>query len=336
MPEEPLVVRTLREYRELLGAKDIALQEDLARMWVRIERRLEADITALAYEMERRAKDGEMITQQIIWRSERYKALKAKIEAEIKRYNGEYLSPTIEAYQREVGWLGISASKDAIMASFQESFAPYFPVLNRGAVETMIGYLGNGAPLNTLLKKDYPDALNGLIDALVNGIARGSGPSEIAKEMTNGFGMGFDRALLIARTEVNRTYRAASTMQYRASGVVTGFRRLVKKETACVACLMLDGETFGLEKELDDHPNGKCVAVPDVRGVKPAQWETGQEWFMTLDTEIQRSKLGDEKYELWKSGTISLDQLAGKHHSEVWGDSPKVLTLRELADIVSL
>jgi len=331
MQTESLVVTTLRAYREQLEARELDAMRLMANSWLQIERKLDADILALALEAQRRVNAGEVVTQQMIWKAEQYQIIKAKLLDETRRWNQSALIPQIETAQRNNAWMGIDAARDAIVASYGGPLtAPMFPVLNRGAVEAMVGFLGNGSPLNTLLKNDYPDALDGLVNALLQGIGRGLGPAAIAHEMANGMGMGLDRAMLIARTEIVRSYRTANIQAYRESGVVGGFMRLVKKATACMACLMQDGERFAVEDDLTDHPAGKCIPIPVVKGTAGPHWQTGPEWFKGLPPEQQAAKMGAEKYAVWKAGKFELADLAKLHHSSVWGDAPRVATLGEL------
>ena len=332
-PPEPRVVTILREYRQVLDAKELLLMDVMAKHWLIIEQRLEADTFALAAEFARRAEAGEVITQQMVWRAERYKIFKAQMDDQIKRFNRDYAAAAIADAQHGNALLGLSAAQDAIKASYFgiDATGPMFNRLNIGAVEAMIGFAGDGSPLRILLAKDYPEAVDGLLDALINGLARGLGPGQIARDMADGMGMGLDRALLIARTEAARAYRTASTQQYRDSGVVTGFMRLVKKETACTACLFLDAERFELEDELYDHPRGKCDVICVIEGVQPPTWQKGQDWFNEQSPDAQQRILGPERYQLWKDGQIKLSDLARKTHNDVWGDSPHVATLTELS-----
>ena len=255
--EDPDVVKVLKSYRVLLDGREDALMRDMGRHWLDIEHKLEAEIALLAREIADRAASGRVITEQVIWRAERYQIIKAQLEDEVRKYNRDYAVGAISRAQEQYALLGLDAARDAINASYGPMGA-YWNRINVGAVQSMIGFAGDGSPLEKLLRESYPDAVDGLIKALVNGIARGQNPSQTAVDMADGMGMGLDRSLLIARTETARAYRTASTEQYRQSGVVNGFRRLVKKETACMACLMLDGETFELAQELDDHPRGKA------------------------------------------------------------------------------
>jgi hypothetical protein len=327
--QTPDVIRILYEFRRGVELKEAAMLDDMATRWLMIESRLDADITALAYELQRLKDEGKIITESVVLQSQRYKTLKEQIEREIEKYNREYAVGMITDQQAQYAKLGIDAAQTA-MRSAMGTIGYNFNMINLDAVKSMIGFAGNGSPLYTLLQKDYGDAVHGLTNALINGIARGYGPMKTAREMANGFGMGLDRAILIARTETIRSYRTATTEQYRASGAVTGFRRLVWKPTACLGCLMRDGEYFDVAEELSDHPSGKCTSISSIRGVKDVQWETGKQWFNKLSPEEQRAKMGAEKYQLWKDGQFKLDDLSKLQHSAVWGDSPRVATISEL------
>jgi len=328
-PDDPLVIRVLAEYRARMDGQETALMEDMARRWLLIEGGLDADIAALAQEMARRTAAGEVITKQMVYRAERYQIIKARLADEVKKYNQDAVE-IISSAQRQYATLGINAAQDAITAMYPSPLSAAFNRINVGAVESMIGFAGDGSPLRTLLTKDPKLAVDGLLDALINGLGRGLGPGQIGRDMANGMGMGLDRAMLIARTEAARAQRTASTMQYRDSGVATGFMRLVKKSTACVGCLMLDGERFKLAEELYDHPAGKCGTVCIIEGMPPPTWQKGQDWFLEQDEDAQRRILGPERYQLWKDGQIKLSDLARKTHSDVWGDSPRVASLSEL------
>lgn len=329
---DPLVIVVLREYRARMDGMELSLMRDMGKRWLEIERKLDADIVALAYEFERRSKAGEAITQQMIWKAERYQITKARLADEIRKYNKNYAVGAISSAQEQFATLGISAANDAILASYPGAGAlsASWTRINVNAVESMIGFAGDGSPLYKLLKKSYGDAVNGLLNALINGLARGLGPVQIARDMADGMGMGLNRALLIARTEAARAYRVGSYKQYRDSKVCTGFYRLVKKETACVGCLILDGERFELESEMDDHPRGKCSVLPIIEGVDPPDWEKGKDWFLRQDEGKQRELLGNEKYDLWKEKGFDLSKFAQHSHSDVWGDAPRVATIEEL------
>ena len=330
MPEpDSEVVKVLRQFRTRMNALDETLMRDMGLRWLQIERALDREINSLVNEMLRRQAEGEVITQQMIWKSERYQILKSQMQAEIRKYNKDFAAEIIANTQARAALIGIDAAQGALTSSYPSPISAAFNKINLSAVESMIGFAGDGSPLRLLLAKDYPVAVDGLLNALITGLSSGQSSLQIAKAMNNGMGMGMDRAMLIARTETQRAYRMGSVEQYRQSGVVTGFMRLVQKSGACFACLMLDGEEFDVASELDDHPRGRCTAIPIVRGVPPPTWDKGPDWFLNQDEARQRAILGNTRFEMWKNGT-PLQSFGHKIHNPIWGASPAVVPIKDL------
>ena len=190
--------------------------------------------------------------------------------------------------------------------------------------------LRSSTALGALLRRGSDLAFDGAEEALVRGLALGRGAQQVAADIADAAGFSFERSILIARTEMNRAYRFASTAQYRDSGVVTGFRRLVYKPTACFACLMMDGEYYPVEQELYDHPRGKCGVVPVVVGGHSPSWETGSEWFAKLPEEEQRRIMGAGRYELWKNGGVrDLRSMVWMKPNAQWGPAPAFKTIEQ-------
>lgn len=323
---EPQVIRVLNNYRIAIDGRDEIMTANLADHWLRVERQLEAEINWMAQELAQRMGDGDPVTDQIIMRMDRYKRLQRQVEAEIAKYNTEAAAIIAQTQETMIA-LGIDAAQAAIIAQTDPFFA--FNRINVPAVQNMVGLAGDGSPLLSLLQNSYGDASAGILNAMIDGVAHGLGASQIAQNMTEGMAMGLERALLIARTETMRAYRQASLQQYRDSGVVSGFQRLVKKSTACLACLMLDGQEFKLEDDFSDHPRGKCQCLAIIPGVTN-KWEKGEDWFNNLPPEKQMEMMGKDRYEAWKRGDFELKDLSKMAHSDVWGDSPRVATLDEL------
>ncbi len=73
-----------------------------------------------------------------------------------------------------------------------------------------------------------------------------------------------------------------------------------------------------------------CAVVPILMVGPAVQWQTGPEWFNTLDAATQERMMGAEKYGAWKEGKFALADMRKTAHSDTWGDSPRVATLSEL------
>jgi hypothetical protein len=329
MPTTPdsEVVRVVRAHRLGMNALDETVMQEMGARWLEVERALDANIAALANQMLLKSQTGE-VTEAMVRRAERYQILKAQVIHEVAKYNKDAVR-IISAGQENALRLGIQTAQDAIFASFPSPLSASFNRINIGAVESMIGFAGDGSPLSKLLKNDFSETTDGLLQALVDGIAQGKGADAVSRMMAEGAGMGLDRSLLIARTELNRSYRAGSTEQYRESGVVDGFMRLVARDEACLACLILDGEKFDSADEMDDHPNGRCTCVPIISGMPEPAWERGADWFESQSEEAQRSIMGNTRFELWQSG-VPLDAFAEKKQDAVWGASPQIVNISDL------
>jgi hypothetical protein len=302
----------------------------MGRRWLQIEASLTEKADALIAQIKDAALTGNPISPAKYYQLERWTMLREQVRQQIEEYNIYAEKRIYDGQMFGLNW-GIKGGVEQIRAEFANlGYMGSFNILKVGAIENMAGYLGNGAPLNSLLKEAFPTAWEGMSDALVKGIAQGLSPRETAKIMAEGMSQGLNRILNISITEQLRAYRQATVMQYRESGVVVGYRRLVSKNGACMACLMSDGEFFELASDFTDHPRGRCTTVAILAGVDPRQWQTGQEWFMEQTPDAQKSIMGADYYKAWKDGAFKLSDLKSVHHNEVWGDSPAVTTLGSL------
>jgi hypothetical protein len=322
MPDDP-VVHALRSARLAMNAVDDGVTRSLGSRWLQLESQLSGNIAALSNEMVRRREAGEIVTDAMVRRSERYAIMRAQLQNETDKFNRDALRDISDGQENAIR-LGVSAAENALIVSLPK--AGPFRKVNIKAIRKMIGIAGDGSPLMKLLKKSYGDALIGITRALLRGVSRGLGADEVARLMVKGAGMGMDRALVIARTELNRAYRLASTETYRESGIVEGWMRLCARDEACFACICLDGERFDSADEMDDHPNGRCTCVPVLTGMDAPQWDMAQDWFGNQSEERQREIMGNTRYEMWKNGK-PLGEFVHKAHSDTWGDSPALVPI---------
>ncbi|MBR6088342.1 MAG: hypothetical protein IKP86_00315 [Anaerolineaceae bacterium] len=189
------------------------------------------------------------------------------------------------------------------------------------------------SPLSDLLNQSDQETRDESDKTLMIGISTGQGSAWIANQLEEAGQIPLKRALVIARTEVNRAYREANLETMRESRAVKGYRRMCYPDTACFACLMLDGEYYDNYEDFSDHPNGKCSAVPVTKHFDPInepEWERGQEWFERQDEATQRRLMGAGRYDLWKKQGVDPRSMVYIKPNKVWGGSPAVFTLSEL------
>jgi hypothetical protein len=320
----------IQDFRNAILAREDAQLDRLAREWLRVENSLKNDMFVLAQQIQYAQQNGSAVTEQLIAKQQQYKLLEAQLQEQILRYAKDVAVPDIAKEQIAYTEHGVKGAVEAIKASYV-NMVPTFNTLSVDAFKDMVGMLGDGTPLYRLLKEAYPDALDGIVKALLKGVARGLSPNQIAIEMSKGMGLGLERITLIARSEQLRMWRVATAEQYRESGVVIESKRLcMKDEHTCMGCLMLDGQIIPLGQTLSDHPRGRCTSVPVVKGAPTITWELGKDWFLRQPTSVQEKMMGKGMFKLWKETNFDLSDLADISHDEVWGDSPRVKTLKEM------
>lgn len=253
MPD-PEIIRVMRAHKAAVAAGERAQMEAMSRRWLGVERRLSGQIEALALQMEAIAGEGGTVSRNMLMTNVRYRELLIQLHTELNHYTN-YADRTITNRQEELGALGIQHSSQAITV---QGVTTSFNKLPVSAVEHMAGVAGDGSPLRALLVRTWPDAAEGLTQALVDGVALGWGPRKTARAMAQGMTGSLNRMLTIARTEQLRVYKESSRQNYQQSGLVTSYKRLSTHDRrTCLSCLLLEGTVSPLDEVMASHPN--CV-----------------------------------------------------------------------------
>ena len=324
----PLVVDVVTNHRAALLAREQAAMQEQARRWLGVEQAIQAQTDALTLEL---ARDPVVTTSQLM-RSRRWQALAEQTRDELHKYE-RYMEPRITDGQRDMITRAIEHSAQAINAVATEAgiVVPFnrLPVAN---VEGMVGLAGDGSPLRAILADASSVGPDALAQELVNGIALGRNPIEVARQaIRRGLGQSFTRMQAISRTEQLRVYRITSLQSYQNSRVVVGYRRLsARDDRVCAACLMADGQQYPIDHGFDEHVQGRCTCIPVLRNVPPVQYETGQEWFTRQPEGTQLAILGRGRFDLWRRGEATLDDMVSRDWSDVWGGSLRVTNVGRL------
>lgn len=334
------VLDVLDDFRAAVLAAEAQQMAELANRWRAVVGALEAQLNALAHELAEKRRTGKLITQALLYREERYRLLLFQAREEYAKY-AEWAEGVIGNRVLRTGEAGAAAAVEALRALRMETAGPgtlangltgnLSNVLDADAVNKMVAGLQRDAPLGRLLDGIFPEAADRMGQELINGLAMGLNPREIAQRMAEGFGLALERAMLIARTEALRAYRESTREQYKATGVVKRYKRIASaSERTCIACLVADGTIYEIGQSMPEHPNGRCSLVPVVDDMPPLVWEPGREWFERQDEDTQRRILGPRRFDLWKDGRIDLDKMARIIQSAEWGDSIGVTPIRDL------
>ena len=301
-----------------------------ARAWLQVEQAIQAQVDALALEL---AQSPGTATMGQLVRSRRYQALMQQVRDELRKYE-DYIEPRIRSGQSDMITLALQHSQQAVNAVATEAqIVVPFNRLPVSAVNNMVGLAGDGSPLRAVLADASRVGPDALAQELVNGIALGRNPIQVARRAIRmGLGQSFTRMQTISRTEQLRVYRQTTLQSYQSSRVVQGYRRLsARDDRVCIACLFADGRLYATADGFDEHPNGRCALVPVLVNVPPVQFETGQQWFRSQPEAVQRRMMGAGRYDLWQRGDASLDDMVSRSWSDDWGGSLHPTRVRDLA-----
>lgn len=300
-----------------------------ARAWLGVEQSLQAQIDALAYEL---ANQPGTATMGQLVRSRRYQALLEQTRAEMRKYE-DYLEPRIRSGQEDMITLALQHSQQAVQAVATEAQVVVpFNRLPVSAVNNMVGLAGDGSPLRAVLNEAARVGPDAMAQELVNGIALGRNPIEVARRaLRMGLGQSFTRMQTIARTEQLRVYRQTTLQSYGSSNIIAGYTRISARDSrVCAGCLMSDGRFYPVDYGFDQHPNCRCALIPRLRNVPAVQYQTGQQWFEQQPESTQRAILGRGRFEAWQSGRASLDDMVTRIDNPTWGGSLVPTPVRDL------
>lgn len=322
------IVRLAQSYKSQLERRNQYQMAEMLNRWTVIRNDLRNTAQNVADEILRLFPDGG-VTENWIREFEYYRSLQEQADNVIAQYAGWSENYTYQQILLEYQ-LGIDEATQLLTVTGQSSKMGYFTRLGQSEIELIAGASQTGAPLGQLFATIGVGAQEQLSNALMTGLARGLPSGRIAEMMMSAFTIPPVRANMIARTEINRAHRTATLTTYQEHGV-TRYKRMANQKSACMACLLLDGQIYSSADALDDHPNGACGMIPWVDGTEEPTWETGKEYFEKLPEEQQRARMGNAYYESWKRGDYKLDDLATIKSNHIWGGNPTVRPLKELS-----
>lgn len=349
MPEGEIYDAIERFRRELLQNERRAASE-LVRVYGEAWKRIRAELERLHTEYEAAKARGEKPDAGWIMRFNRARAFRDQVERELLAFTQyaegkvrEQQIEAIEAAERHAEELTRQA-----LGNPPPGMTIDWNRIDRAAVETILGMTRADSPLHRLLLSISQEGAQAAEDALVQGMIMGKNPREVAREMRRTLGTTLSRALTIARTETLRAHREATRASYQAnSDIVKGWIwHSAADERTCAACWAMHGTEHRLDEILDDHPNGRCVAIPlsrtwaeigkqygielsDIPETSP-QIEPGVSLFEKLPVEKQIKILGPAKWAAWKDVKFTLSDLVGQKRSKEWGTHRYEKSLVEL------
>lgn len=299
--------------------KEAAFLAAVVALWIDYLRQLESLLIVIAEQAAQAAADGKPLNADQIRNLEAsqlatLEALRMADEA------GDQWTAMIEQEQRRAqadggtdagAMLTIALIMAGLLARFGQGFT--VPgVLGQGAESP--GGLLTGDDLRAALLSRVGEFIAGALAAIATTAGEGGTvPAAVGAALESLTKLG-DVAAIIGSDQAALAYREALLAAYNNAArtlPIIGYRRVSKRDSrVCPACISLDGRIYGLKEVFSEHPRGRCIAVPVLEGQQGDPWQRGTTWLASQPADVQRSILGPKRFDLWKAGKFSLDDLA--------------------------
>jgi SPP1 gp7 family putative phage head morphogenesis protein len=314
---------TIDRFRAALLRRERAAATDLVRAYASAWQRIRQRLDDLARQIAQATDRGEPVDVEWLLTQQRLQLLQQQVATEIATF-AQVADARIVDAQRDAVQAGQQQAVQLLQAG--RGMAPpgvtaTFAKLPTGAVEDLVGFLQDGAPLRSLLDTFGPAAAQQVGEALLTGLATGLPVDVIATQIQAALGSTLARALTIARTEVLRSYRESSRRIYQANrDVVAGWIwHSATDRRTCAFCWSMHGTLHSVDEPMATHPNCRCGKVPLTRWAQPGAITPGTERFAQLPAATQRAILGPAKYAAYRAGALRLDDLRGFRIDPRWG-----------------
>lgn len=336
MPSE--IEDAIERQRRALLAMERQAASEMVRVYGESWARLRRDMMRLHAHM---ALDATPPTQGMIVRSERYQIVRPQIEAELRKF-AQYATLSTTMTQRDAIEAALNNSEELIRRQTPRGIGIAFDKLNPRAVEALVGAASDGSPLRTLFNRIVADVAPQMTSTLARGIALGWSPRFTARELRAAYGLGLNRALVIARTETLRAYNEATHQNYlNHSDVLGGWQWMASLDLrTCASCWAMHGSVHPLSERMDDHPQGRCTQVPVIRGRASIIQRTGGEAFALRSEPDQIAILGPAAHRAYRDGYLTMTpqgqySIVGQKYDPKWGSMRYARSLKAIVGEVA-
>lgn len=332
------VLEAATRYRAQLLARERAASTRLVEAYGRAYASLQAEAEALQQQLAAMADPQ----QADVTRLASLRSLTRQMQREVERYAEFADAEIVRSVSASID-LGLAHSRGLVEAHFptaatRAAVRARWDMLPAEQVETILGFTAENSPLRTRLVGRLGEAVaTRVANALVDAIATGTNPRQVARLIRREMGQGLTWSLTTARTAQLWAYREAARANYIANrSVVAGWIWLSALDgRCCMSCIAQHGSFHPVDEVLAGHHNCRCVPVPSVPlatqlGIKPPVIETGEVWFNRQTAAKQRAQMGPGLYEAWKSGSVAFSGLSQSYRDPVYGTMLRETPLMDL------
>lgn len=269
------------------------------------------------------------ITVSQIESSSELTALLQAVEDELTDYKG-YVRVELDAANSAALFLALNHVRELYRVYGHQNVN----ILPLQATDFLSDWLKDGTPFMNRLSYMPLAVKEAMRNVILEGVGLGRNPVEIARWITDQFGMGLTDSVRMMRTLQLYGYREATRANWIAGGVVTGWIWYANlDDRVCMSCVNMHGSIHTLDEMLNDHYAGRCTALSYPYGIEELQrqgYMNGEDWFKAQSEATQQKMMGKQFYEAWIGGAYQFNEQTKIYKDSIFGDMRIRNTLWEL------
>ncbi|MCU0239233.1 MAG: phage head morphogenesis protein [Pyrinomonadaceae bacterium] len=319
----------LKKHRQAIIDREESTFRQIIEAYQLIEKELQNEFKKLQSKIQTARDNGDEISIGWILRQNSLKEFIDSVKNIITEF-GSQITPKLIREQTNAVNSAIENTTELINSIAQSPSLRVAASFSQRVIENAVGLMGDGSPILDYYKEQLaPMVAEKIRQEVIKGVAVGTNFNTIARRLTQTGDITRQRALSLARTEVNRVRLLTNLEIYRTNGI-TKYKRICSfSSRTCILCLILDGKIYSVNETMPKHINCRCVSVPILERFDYKR-KTGLEWFLEQPEETQKQILGNNYFEIWKEKQFDLIELVKYRHHKTFGKSVYKKTLAEI------
>lgn len=294
--------KRMKEAQEKQANKSIKeTQKQLRAYYIRAMKSVLDGFTATYDKLLSTMGEGEIPTPADLYKLDKYWKLQGRLKRELQRLGDNQIAELSKKFEEEFWCI-----YEAMALTSQEAFSS----MSKEGARQLINQIwcADGKNWSQRVWNNTDRLQQALNDKLTECVITGKTTSQLKKFLQDEFGVSYNRADTIVRTEMAHIQTQAARQRYQEYGIQEIEIYADTDNRTCPICAKLDGKRFGINDSLPipAHPRCRCCALPVIKeGVKGKLFTPESEPTIMKPKAATKSKKEavDKVHELQQSGT---------------------------------
>lgn len=253
--------KRMKEAQEKQANKSIKeTQKQLRAYYIRAMKSVLDGFTATYDKLLSTIGEGEIPTPADLYKLDKYWKLQGRLKRELQRLGDNQIAELSKKFEEEFWCI-----YEAMALTSQEAFSS----MSKEGARQLINQIwcADGKSWSQRVWNNTDRLQQALNDKLTECVITGKTTSQLKKLLQDEFGVSYNRADTIVRTEMAHIQTQAARQRYQEYGIQEVEIYADTDNRTCPICAKLDGKRFGINDSLPipAHPRCRCCALPIIK-----------------------------------------------------------------------